>query len=83
MLFNTYHAAGVIRRQVQNCVKCSKNVEILEFGNNIWNHREKCIQISTHMPSIGSIINEKGFDLKKKMKKKTLLFAWESQYPRC
>ena len=30
-----------------------KNVKILEFGDYIWNHHEKCIQISTHMPGIG------------------------------
>ena len=27
----------------------------LEFGEYIWIHQEKCIQISTNMPSIGSL----------------------------
>ena len=31
----------------------------LEFHeHNIWNHHEKCIQISTNTPSIGSLIRE-------------------------
>ena len=29
-----------------------KNVKILEFSDTIWNHHEKCIQISTNMPGI-------------------------------
>ena len=29
-----------------------KNVKILEFGDYIWNHHEKCIEISTNMPGI-------------------------------
>ena len=53
-LINTFHAAGVSRRQVKKCHKSFKNVNILEFGDYIiWNHHEKCIQISTNMPSIG------------------------------
>ena len=31
----------------------SKNVNILEFGDCIWNHHEKYIQISTNMSDIG------------------------------
>ena len=38
--------------------KCSKNINILEFRDYIWNHHEKCIQISTNMPSIGLVIPE-------------------------
>ena len=34
-------------------VKNSKNLEIIEFHDYIWNHHEKFIQISTNMPSIG------------------------------
>ena len=30
-----------------------KNVNILEFGDCIWNHHEKCIHISTNMPDTG------------------------------
>ena len=54
---NTYHAAGMSRRQVQHFLKLS-NVKILELHNHIWNHHDKCIQISTNMPSIGSLICE-------------------------
>ena len=35
-----------------------KNVEMLEFGGYIWNHQKKHIEISTHMPGIGSLIRE-------------------------
>ena len=52
--------------QLQNIYKCSfqvknvthfvKNVNIVEFHYHIWNHHEKCIQISTNMPSIGIVI---------------------------
>ena len=35
-----------------------KNVNILEFGDYIWNHHEKCIEISTNMPGIGLEICE-------------------------
>ena len=42
----------------QKCHKIVKNVKILEFHDNIWNHHEKCIQISTIMPGIGSVICE-------------------------
>ena len=39
-------------------LKIFKNVNILEFHEHIWNHHEKCIQISTNMPGIGSLIRE-------------------------
>ena len=45
-----------------------KNVNILEFGDNGWNHCEKC----TNMPSIGLVINEKA--LKKFLKNKNTLY---------
>ena len=35
-----------------------ENVKILEFSDYIWNHHEKCIQISTNMPGIGLLIRE-------------------------
>ena len=35
-----------------------KNVKILEFSDDIWNQYEKCIQISTNMPGIGSLVRE-------------------------
>ena len=46
---NPYYAAGMSRRQVQNVTKIFK---IVEFHDYIWNHNEKCIQISTNMPGI-------------------------------
>ena len=30
----------------------------MEFHEHIWNRHEKCIQISTNMPGIGSLIRE-------------------------
>ena len=47
---NIFHAAGVRRQQVQNFPP-----KKIEFHGYIWNHCEKWIQISTNMPSIGSI----------------------------
>ena len=42
----------------------SKNVPILEFGDFIWHHHAKCVQINTNMPSIGLEICEIGFEFK-------------------
>ena len=52
---NTFHAAGVSRRQVsqQTFHKSLKNVNIMEFGDYILKHHKKCIQISTNMRDIG------------------------------
>ena len=36
-----------------------ENVNIVEFHDHIWIHREKYIKISTNMPGIGSLIREK------------------------
>ena len=55
---NTYHAAGECRRRVKNLTNLVKNVKIVEFHSHIWNRHEKCIQISTNMPSIGLVIPE-------------------------
>ena len=44
------HAAGVSRQQLIHN-KMLKNVNILEFGDYIWN--EKCIEISANIPGIG------------------------------
>ena len=38
--------------------KIVKNVKIVESRDNIWNHHEKCIHMSTNMPGIGSLIRE-------------------------
>ena len=40
-----------------------QNVNILEFRYDIWNHCQKCILISTNMPSIGSVILEIFFEI--------------------
>ena len=55
---NAYNAAGMSRRQDKIATNFVKNVNILEFGYYIWNPYEKCIQISTNMPGIGSLIRE-------------------------
>ena len=35
-----------------------KNVNILEFGDYIWNHHEECIEISISMLGIGLAVRE-------------------------
>ena len=62
---NTYHAVGVSRRHIENVAKCLKNVIMLEFHDYIWNHHMKCIQISTNMPGIGSVIHEIAIEMLK------------------
>ena len=49
---NTYHAAGVNRRQVKTFTKVSNMPTFWNLVTIIWNHHEKCIQISTNMPGI-------------------------------
>ena len=68
----TFHAAGVSRRQVKNVTKVSKISNILEFGDYIWNHHEKCIQISTNMPGIGLEMCE----MLRILRNKTILYGW-------
>ena len=46
---------------------------ILEFHDHIRNHHEKCIEISTNMPGIGSLIHEIDVNISKS-KKANLLF---------
>ena len=48
------------RRQVKQITHFVKNVKIVEFHDNIWNHREKYIKISTNIPSIGLVVHEIG-----------------------
>ena len=57
-VINAFLAAGECRRQVKNVTNLVKNVNILEFGYNIWNPYEKYIQKSPNMPGIGSLIRE-------------------------
>ena len=55
---NSYGAERVSRRHVKKCHKIVRNVKILAFRDYIWNHHDKCIQISTNMPGFGSLIGE-------------------------
>ena len=48
--------------------KISQNFTILEFRDYIWNHHEKCILMSTNIPSIGSVISQIGSDFWEKKK---------------
>ena len=42
---NAFYAADECRQHV-------KNIKMIEFGDYIWNHHEKCIQMSTNMLGI-------------------------------
>ena len=42
----------------QKLTKFTKSVKIVVFHDHFWNHNEKCIQISTNMPGISSLIHE-------------------------
>ena len=53
-----------------------KNFNILEFDDYIWNHDEKCIQISTNMPGIDLVICEKGFEFNEFWEKENTFLAW-------
>ena len=58
-MFNAFHAAGECRRQVKNLTTFVIFFEIVEFhDHNIWSHHVKCIQKSTNMPGVGSLIRE-------------------------
>ena len=64
-IFDIYHTAGMMnRRHVQNVPTFLKNTNSFEFHDHIWNHQEKCIQMSTNMTGIGSLIrsNSKKFE---------------------
>ena len=45
---------------------------ILEFGDYIWNHQEKCIQISTNMLGISLEIGE----ISRILRNKLILYGW-------
>ena len=72
-MVNAFHAAGECRRHVKNVTKFVTNVEIVKFDDHIWNHNEKCIQISTNMLCIGSLIREIAGEFQKCEKAKTIL----------
>ena len=78
---NAFHAAGKCRQQVKNVTTFVKNVEIVEFRDRIWNHNEKYIQISTNMPSIGSLIHEIVVEISEMWESKRT-FAQLNQAPR-
>ena len=40
-----------------------KIIKVIECHYYIWNHREKCFQISTNMPGIGSVISDIAFEM--------------------
>ena len=42
-LVNAFHAAGECRWQDKNVTHFVKNINIVEFHGQIWNHNEKCI----------------------------------------
>ena len=75
---NAFHAAGECRQQVILFTHFVKIINILEFHDHIWNHHEKCIQISTNMPGIGSLICEIGLEMKELWGEKYLFFARDS-----
>ena len=66
----TWHASAG-RRQIQKITNLKNNVNIVKLHEYIWNHHEKCIQKSTNMPGIGSIIRE--IDLEKEFEKEKRL----------
>ena len=73
LILNTLHAAGVRRRHISKCHKIVKNLTNFKFRYYVWFHHTICIQISTNMPSIGSVIPEIAFDIWNIMKTKTLV----------
>ena len=60
---DVFRAAGECRRQVKNVTNFVNFFKIVEFHDHIWNYREKCIQISTNMPGIGSVNREIAFNI--------------------
>ena len=55
----------------------------MKFGDHIiWNHHEECIQISTNMPNIGSIICEIGLKIEKIEREKKSPWKKQKKWPR-
>ena len=46
------------------------------------NHQEKCIKISTNMPSIGTVIRENGFEMLRIFREKKSNFVKTSSWKR-
>ena len=57
-LINAFHAAGECRRQGKKLTIFARKFEIVKSHDHMWSYHEKCIQISTNMPGIGSLIRE-------------------------
>ena len=58
----TYNVSDVKMASVPNFTKMFKNVKLVEFHYYIWIYHEKCIQMGTNMPSIGSVFREIRFE---------------------
>ena len=54
-ILNPFHAADN-HKMFKKIKKCQNSG--IWYGDYIWNHHEKCIQISTNMPDIGLEICE-------------------------
>ena len=59
----------------KSVTKYVTNVEIVEFHHHMWNHNEKCIQISTNMPGIGSLIREIAVEVSEIWETKQILLS--------
>ena len=79
---NIHQVAGVSRRQINKNTKMFKNVNIIEFSYFSWNHHEKCIEISTNMPSTGLVIREIDVDICANWENNNCFCAWLKQRPR-
>ena len=75
-----YFSRGRLNKQTTSWTfyKSSKNSKFLNLVTIIWNHHEKCIQISTNMPDIGLEICE----ISTIFRNKTMLYGWGNQWPR-
>ena len=58
LLIQRFPCGRRVQTTDQNLTNFVKNVKNVEFHHHIWYHHEKCIQISTNMPGIGSVIRE-------------------------
>ena len=61
---------------IRNVTHFVKNVKIVEFHYHIWNHHEKCIQISTNMPDIDGL---EICEISRILRNQTILYGWWSE----
>ena len=54
----TFYLSRSDQTTAPNVHKYFRNINSLEFHEHNWNHHDKCIQKSTNMPGIGSLIRE-------------------------